>query len=93
MREVHVPLRVSHDEAVNAAYVYLKSDIAHGEAATTHTVETGVGGASINLDFDREGRILGVEVLECDKTLHPELLQSVLAAPSTDVGGRRRPSR
>jgi hypothetical protein len=61
---------VTVDHASNAAYIYLAGPIPPGGVADT--VE---GAPGINLDFDREGRLLGIELLSL-KYLHPNLLQA-----------------
>jgi uncharacterized protein YuzE len=59
---------VTVDPAANAAYIYLAGPVPDGGVADT--VE---GAPGINLDFDREGRLLGIELLSL-KYLHPSLV-------------------
>jgi uncharacterized protein YuzE len=52
------PLKVTYDAEVDAAYIYLR-DIEAGGVATTVPVRD----RDIHLDFDSEGRLLGIELL------------------------------
>jgi uncharacterized protein YuzE len=73
---------VTVDRTVDAAYIYLV-DIRPGEVADTVDVEHG-DGPTLNLDFDAEGRLLGIELLSVN-LLHPTLL------PSHDPLAPKRP--
>lgn len=75
---VHRVLRLSIDHEVNAAYIGLQPrDAVQPSAATTVPID-----ADINLDFDDEGRLIGIEVLSATNRLNPALLQD--AAGSGD---------
>jgi uncharacterized protein YuzE len=69
-------VRLSYDASVNAAYIYLGG----GEAKTSVTLDEcpeaeEVGALhSIVLDFDRDGRLIGIEVLAARETLNPRIL-------------------
>ena len=65
-------MRVAYDAEADAAYLYLKA-IAPAEVAKT--VEGEGDAAGINLDFDAEGRLIGIEVLEAGGRLPGELLR------------------
>ena len=68
--EQHRVLRLTYDPAADAAYIYLQPPtVIEPSVATTLPVN-----ASINLDFDDQGRLVGVEVLGASN-LRPELLQ------------------
>jgi uncharacterized protein YuzE len=58
------------DHTANAAYIYLAGPIDVGGVA--NTVE---GAPCINLDFDSEGRLLGIELLSLEY-LHPNSVQA-----------------
>lgn len=64
------PLRISYDDSVDAAYVYLRS----AAGVQPSVARTEAFDASINLDFDDDGRLVGIEVLEARSLLRPELL-------------------
>ncbi|WP_307507761.1 DUF2283 domain-containing protein [Clavibacter sp. B3I6] len=57
-------MRVTYDPAADAAYVELAGPLADGEAATTiHSIATPGDRGEVALDFDADGRLLGIEVL------------------------------
>ena len=55
------------------AYIYLR-EIGAGEVAHTHVTEPEIETGMINLDFDREDRLIGIEVLSASQFLPAELL-------------------
>lgn len=59
------PLRVRHALSGDAAYIYFAGPIAAGAVARTERVSP-----DITLDFDADGRLLGIEILRSD-LLHP----------------------
>lgn len=62
-------LRLSYDAVADAAYIYLQPhDVIQPSVVRTEPV-----GTSILLDFDDEGRLVGIEVLSAS-LLHPALL-------------------
>lgn len=65
-------MKVTYDADADAAYIYLKN-IAPGEVEKTVTGEGDAEG--VNLDFDAEGRLIGVEVLEARERLPGEVLR------------------
>jgi uncharacterized protein YuzE len=72
-RDDRVTLRLTWDWEVDAGYLYL-TDIGPGEAVSQRVIENPVDGVGdIVLDFDREGRLLGIELL--DPRLLPIRLQ------------------
>lgn len=63
-RNEEVTLRLEWDAEVDAGYLYL-TDIKDGDAVSQRIVESPVKGlGEVVLDFDREGRLLGVEFLD-----------------------------
>jgi len=66
-------VRVTYDPAVDAAYIYLV-EIPPGRVASTHVCDVEVANGSINLDFDRDGKLLGLEVLGATRLLPHEVL-------------------
>ncbi|HTJ68972.1 MAG TPA: DUF2283 domain-containing protein [Actinospica sp.] len=66
-------MRVTFDAEDNLGYIYLVDEIARGEAAHQVVVEDDRGSAIV-LDFDGEGRLLGLELLSARRQLHPDLL-------------------
>ncbi|WP_120521408.1 DUF2283 domain-containing protein [Arthrobacter celericrescens] len=67
-------MRIKYDPSANAAYIYLVEDIYAGSAAKTYSCDPIEVGGMINLDFDRDGRLIGVEVMDADKRLTRETL-------------------
>ena len=63
---------MTFDGAADAAYIYLVP-IGFGEVATSVPGEEEAG--SVVLDFDRNGRLVGVEVLSARMTLPPAVIE------------------
>jgi uncharacterized protein YuzE len=61
-------VRITYDDDVDAAYIYL-SEIGAGEVATTVPGWPSSEAFMVNLDFDRDGRLLGIEVLDASAKL------------------------
>ncbi|MEO9325363.1 DUF2283 domain-containing protein [Nocardioides sp. C4-1] len=80
----NVTVRITYDSVANAAYVYLTDSIAPGQVATTQDADIRLDMASINVDFDADGRVLGIEVLGADRILRPETVE---AAENITGGG------
>ncbi|OUE20850.1 hypothetical protein BFL34_01668 [Clavibacter michiganensis] len=63
-------MRVTYDPAADAAYVELAGPLGDGEAATTiHSIVTPGDRGEVALDFDADGRLLGIEVLGASAVL------------------------
>jgi uncharacterized protein YuzE len=72
-------VRVTLDRKADAAYVYL-TEIDPGAATHTHAIApTEVGGHMINLDFNNEWRLIGIEVIDASKALPAEVLDTAEA--------------
>ena len=56
-------MRTEFDEDADAAYIYFK-DIAEGEVKETVSLND-----SINIDIDKNGKVLGIEILDASKHL------------------------
>lgn len=67
-------MKVTYDPSVDAAYIYL-TDIRPGGVKKTYECDPNEVGTMINLDFDDEGRILGVEVLAASAHLPKSVLK------------------
>ena len=61
-------MKITYDPEVDAAYIYL-ADIEPGGVKRTYECDPGEVGTMVNLDFDGEGRIVGVEVLSASAHL------------------------
>jgi uncharacterized protein YuzE len=62
-------VRISYDKEVNAAYISLRERIGVGGVKKTVPVDN-----DINLDFDSEDRLVGIEVLAASDRLPAEVL-------------------
>ncbi|MGH2750229.1 MAG: DUF2283 domain-containing protein [Actinomycetota bacterium] len=69
-------MRIEYDSSVDAAYIYFVDDIGAGGVATTYPCDPLQVNGEINLDFDADGRLLGVEVLDASRFLPKSLLDS-----------------
>ena len=70
-----VPLHVTYDPEADAAYIHFQAEIAPGAAVRTVCVDEQEIDGMVNLDLDKTGRILGVEVLEAARLLPRDLLR------------------
>lgn len=61
----------TYDAEANMAYIYLVEEIGPGEA-----VRQEIAGDDMTavLDFDAQGRLLGVELFDARSRLHPDLM-------------------
>ena len=66
-------MRVTYDETVDAAYIYLV-EIDSSEVATTVPGDPRSEAFGVNLDFDKDGRLLGLEVESASSLLPPSFL-------------------
>lgn len=64
-------MRVTYDPEARAGYIYLTGSIEAGGAKKTVTVTD--CDSNIVLDFDAEGRLVGIELLD-PALIHPTLL-------------------
>ncbi len=77
-------MKINYDKQADAAYIIIVDHIQDGEAAIQlHSIETPGGKGEITLDFDRNGKLLGLEILRAEKVLHPEVLART-ETPATD---------
>ncbi len=73
-------MRVTYDPQVDAAYIYLVDEILIGGVHDTYPCDPrpapdGVDGM-INLDFDYDDRLIGIEVIDASKRLPKALLDT-----------------
>lgn len=74
VRDSIEPLRVTYDEEADAAYIYFVPEIRAGGVARTIPVDGGGDPWMVNLDIDRDGRIIGLEVLDARRRLPTALV-------------------
>ena len=66
-------MRVEYDEEADAAYVYFK-EIEEGEVTQTISLND-----SVSIDLDKEGKTLGIEILDASKNLPADAIKSAVA--------------
>jgi uncharacterized protein YuzE len=69
-------VRMTHDSKANAAYIYLVEKIHRGEVARSCFADIAMDNAAITVDFDAEGRVLGIEVLGARQVLRAETIRA-----------------
>ena len=67
-------MKITYDENADAAYIYLK-DIPPGGVKKTYPCDPNEINGMINLDFDENNILVGIEVLDASKKLPPDLLR------------------
>ncbi|AJW79005.1 DUF2283 domain-containing protein [Clavibacter michiganensis] len=68
-------MKITYDTAADAAYIQVVPDIKPGQSAEQiHSIATPGNRGEIVLDFDSDGRLLGVEVLQAGDVLSAEVL-------------------
>jgi len=72
----HACVRMTHDHEANAAYIYLVDAIDRGEVARSCVADIAMDNAAITIDFDAEGRVLGIEVLGASQALRAETIRA-----------------
>jgi uncharacterized protein YuzE len=69
MRNVRKAVTIRYDRQSDAAYINLVPTIAPGAVVKTHPCDPGELGVMIAVDFDAEGRMLGIEVMDASSLL------------------------
>lgn len=62
-------MRVVYDDKADSAYLYLGRKVTPGGVDKTYCCDSGEVGGMINLDFDAEGRLIGIEVMDASTKL------------------------
>ncbi|MBI3032888.1 DUF2283 domain-containing protein [Candidatus Woesearchaeota archaeon] len=63
-------MKIEYDKDVDAAYIYIEFPIKEGDAVNTVKIND-----NIIVDFNKQGKLLGVEVLDARKFLSKNVLQ------------------
>ena len=71
-------MRITFDPAANAAYVYVVDSIGVGEAHQSLPFYDEGSGVEVVVDIDREGKVLGFELLSARQQLRAETLDSAV---------------
>jgi uncharacterized protein YuzE len=66
-------MRVTFDAEDNVGYIHLVDEISPGRS-TRQVVAEDEHGSAVVLDFDADGRLVGLELLSARRQLHPDLL-------------------
>lgn len=69
-------IRATYDAAANAAYLYLQDPLVPAISHRTYPCDPIKVGGMINLDFDTEGRLIGIEILGARSKLTQYILES-----------------
>ncbi|MFE2823415.1 DUF2283 domain-containing protein [Streptomyces sp. NPDC059271] len=65
-------VRVEYDASADMAYIYLVDRIAPAEAVRQVPAED----STAILDYDSDGRLLGIELFSARRRLHPDLMSA-----------------
>ena len=80
-------MNVRYDVTVDAAYIRLKREDEHLNFSHTYCCDPAEVGGQIHLDFDKDGRLIGIEVLCASRLLPLDVLPmsaSLLTTRSVD---------
>ena len=69
-------MKISYDQTANSLYIYIKEKIHKGEVKQTYSCNPIEVNGEINLDFDQNGYLLGIEILDADKKVFKEFLNN-----------------
>jgi len=75
-------MKITYDARTDSAYIQLADDIGAGGVASTYPCDPAQVGGEINLDFNAEGRLVGIEVMDGSKKLPDDFLRSLREPPS-----------
>ncbi len=67
-------MKIDFDKDADAVYIYVKDRIEEGEVDKTVSVN-----GDIVLDFDKEDKLLGIEVLNASKNVSKEFIKETVA--------------
>jgi len=66
---------MTFDSAANAAYIYLRDSIPAGGVSRSEFCDIELRGGPVFLQFDSQGRLIGIEILGARELLLPETLE------------------
>lgn len=72
-------MKIEYDAGSDSAYIYLAEQRDHGGVAKTYACDPAAVDGQIHLDFDDQGRLLGMEILDASAFLPAELLANAPA--------------
>ena len=68
-------MKFEYDKEVDAAYIYIENDIKEGEVKKTIELND-----NIIIDFDENGKMIGVEILNASKVMNKKAIIEAQAA-------------
>ena len=74
---MHLTFAATYDPDADASYIYVASDRANGDAVRQQHVHCDGSDGQIILDYDRDGRLLGIELLGASSLLHASALSPI----------------
>lgn len=79
-------MRMHYDQTANSAFLQLSDQAVNRERSRTVALDPWVVDGLVNLYFDDQGRIVGVEFCEASELLPPETLPpDALTTPETEA--------
>lgn len=69
-------MRIQYDPSADAAYIQIADAVGRGGVASTYLCDPREVHGMINIDFDADGRIVGIEVMDASKRLPSETLKA-----------------
>jgi len=69
-------MKISYDKEANAAYIYINDENqkVYKKVYKTYRCDPMLVNGIINLDFDKNGKLLGIEIMDADKKLPETIL-------------------
>ena len=72
-------MHMTYDREVDAAYITFGKNVGAGEAAQQVSfIETPNGQTQVTIDVDKEGYLLGIEILSASVGLHADVILSLI---------------
>ncbi|MBS3151072.1 DUF2283 domain-containing protein [Candidatus Woesearchaeota archaeon] len=68
-------MKLEYDKEADAAYIYIKYPIKEGEAEKTIELNE-----DLIVDFDKDGKLIGIEILNASRVIGKEVLKEKLIA-------------
>lgn len=68
-------MKITYDPLADAAYIYIAGKLGFGQVKKQYHCDLKQVKAIINLDFDEEDRLVGIEVLSASRYLPKESLK------------------
>jgi uncharacterized protein YuzE len=70
-------MKITYDKSVDAAYIYL-TGVTDTKVAKTYSCNPLEVEGMINLDFDKNGTLIGIEVMDASQKLAEEVLSKAV---------------